>query len=178
MEETASYSSPSCGEIEYVLSGNQLAGDDTEPNTTSMYDFVEIIDSELVVYCDWYTQETGSFEVSVAARLKWFASEMSTPVTFQIMLNQNCNKRMVVSETPEQKQEAIQSVFDSNDQVFSYGEIVLVLALFIVSTFLGAAIAFLFISPVNASTKVANGQQGRDLVATTDNVTITGASIS
>ena len=178
MEETASYSSPSCGEIEYVLSGNQFAGDDTEPNTTSMYDFVEIIDSELVVYCDWYTQETGSFEVNVAARLKWFASEMSTPVTFQIMLNQNCNKRMVVSETPEQKQEAIQSVFDSNDQVFSYGEIVLVLALFIVSTFLGAAIAFLFISPVNASTKVANGQQGRDLIATTDNVTITGASIS
>ena len=87
MEETASYSSPSCGEIEYVLSGNQFAVDDTEPNTTSMYDFVEIIDSELVVYCDWYTQETGSFEVSVAARLKWFASEMSTPVTFQIMLN-------------------------------------------------------------------------------------------
>ena len=164
---------PSCGDIEYILTGN-------ESETQTQYDFVEIIDSELIVYCDWYTQETGSFEVSVAARLKWFATEMSETVTFKITLNENCNKPQVtIGETQALQTQAIQTVLDGNDRVFSYGEIVLVLGLFIVSTFLGAAIAYLFISPVKTSAKVATtGQQGRDLVATTDNVTITGANLS
>ena len=53
---------------------------------------MEIIDNELYVYCDWYTKETGSFEVSVAARLKWFVTEMSETVTFKISLNSSCNQ--------------------------------------------------------------------------------------
>lgn len=144
---------PSCGDIEYVLMG-KTAGEGTEA-ASPMYDFVEVIDSELVVYCDWYTKETGTFEVNVAARLKWFATEMSEPVTFKITLNENCNKASAggaSSSTATATEAALSSVIDqSSDRVFSYGEIVLVLGLFLVSTMIGAGIAYLFIGPVRAS---------------------------
>ena len=58
---------PSCGELEYVITSEDAA----------KLDFVEIVDSDLLVYCDWYTKQTGTFTVDVASRLKWFVTEMS-----------------------------------------------------------------------------------------------------
>ena len=84
---------PNCGALEYVVI-NSGSG------ATNRHDFVEVVDNELHVFCDWYIKQTGTFDVNVAARLKWFATEMSTPVTFRITLNENCNKPGPYGLTP------------------------------------------------------------------------------
>ena len=140
-----------CGELEYVITGDDAA----------TFDFVEIVDNDLLVYCDWYTKKTGTFTVNVASRLKWFVTEMSEPVSFKITLKENCNKPGPYGSTSAEITEAINHSLDHNDQVFTYGQIVLVLFFFILSTFLGAAIAYMLVSPIKISgcSKVTDEQK-------------------
>ena len=137
---------PDCGELEFVVINSGSSSD-----VSSRHDFVEVVDNDLLVYCDWHTKKTGAFDVNVAARLKWFVSEMSTPVTFRVILNENCNKPGPYGLTPAETKDEIRSALDANDRVFTYGEIVLVIFFFILSTFLGAAIAYMLVSPVKVS---------------------------
>lgn len=125
----------SCGDLEYII------------ENASNFDFVEVVGNELQVYCGWYTKQTGTFDVNIKARLKWFETETSDPVSFKITLGESCNK-----QAPIQGIEA-----DNSDRVFTYGQIVLVLFLFILSTLLGALIAYLLVSPVRVTgcTRVA-----------------------
>ena len=134
---------PSCGELEYVVA------DITD------YDFVEVVDNELRLYCDWYTAKTGTFNVNISARLKWYVTETSIPVTFRITLNENCN---IQAPNLMSTKQLVSS--DDSDRIFTYGQIVLVIILFILSTLLGAAIAYLLVSPVrvNGCSKVSSEQ--------------------
>ena len=54
-------------------------------------DFAEVDGSNLLLYCDSYTKFTGTFEIGVVARLKWFQTAISEPIKFRVTLDENCN---------------------------------------------------------------------------------------
>lgn len=135
-----------CGDLEFVLTDNLSA-------TQGTVDFAEIDGNNLHFYCDWYTQETGTFDVYVAARLKWFKTELSQPVTFRVTLNSHCNKSalavttgvtpsvLVHSTTSESVNALLSLEPESDGRILEYGHVVLFFAIFAVTILVGAAIA-------------------------------------